>query len=100
MGGTPWQYRDRYIENSPIFYLDRVTTPLLIIHGERDGAVPVWQGDAVFVGLRRLGKEVEYRRYAGEGHVIRAQANMRDYWSALIRWFDTHVRGTADVSRR
>src|SRR5712692_9678839 len=33
MGGTPWQFRDRYIENSPSFYLDRVETPLMIVHG-------------------------------------------------------------------
>src|SRR6266536_4930004 len=36
MGGSPWQYRDRYIENSPVFFLDRVQTPLLIIQGTAD----------------------------------------------------------------
>lgn len=93
MGGTPWEHHNRYIENSPIFRLDRVTTPLLIIHGDRDNTVPVWQGDAIFVGLRRLGKEVEFRRYKGEEHTIRSLENMSDYWSAAIRWMDTHVKG-------
>src|SRR5260370_902615 len=67
MVGTPWQFRDRYIENSPIFYLDRVQTPVLIVHGELD-AVPYQQAEEVFVGLRRLGKEVVYAKYGGEGH--------------------------------
>src|SRR5258708_7580388 len=58
MGGTPWQFRERYIENSPIFYLDRVETPLLILHGTADTYVASFLGDELFVGLRGLGKEV------------------------------------------
>jgi dipeptidyl aminopeptidase/acylaminoacyl peptidase len=92
MGGTLWQYPERYIENSPIMYLDRVRTPLLIIHGEQDDAVVVPLADQVFVGLRRLGREVEYRRYANEGHVVSRRENHIDYWNAVIRWFDTHVK--------
>ena len=91
MSGTPWEYRNQYIENSPIFYLDRVTTPLLIVHGTEDG-VPVSQGDEIFVGLRRLNKVVEYRRYEGEGHVIQGYANMIDYWNAALRWFDKYLK--------
>jgi hypothetical protein len=55
-----------------IFACQRSTAaPRRIIHGERDGAVPVWQGDAVFVGLKRLGKEVEYRRNPRRAHRLR-----------------------------
>jgi dipeptidyl aminopeptidase/acylaminoacyl peptidase len=92
MGGTPWQYPDRYVENSPITHLDRVRTPLLIVHGADDETVPVWQSDAVFVGLRRLGREVEYRKYAGEGHVISSFENLADLWTSIIGWFDTHLK--------
>jgi len=56
-GGSPWEFRDRYIENSPLFYIDRAQTPLLIIHGDLDTAVPYEQAEEVFVALRRLGKE-------------------------------------------
>ncbi len=66
MGGSPWQYRDRYLQNSPIFYLDRLETPLLIVHGGSDTTVAPFLGDQIFVGLRRLGKEVEYAKYEGE----------------------------------
>jgi dipeptidyl aminopeptidase/acylaminoacyl peptidase len=75
MGGTPWQYRDRYIENSPVFYLDRVTTPLLLVHGAADEWVHASLSDEVFVGMRRLGKDVSYAKYPGEGHTP-------DIWSA------------------
>jgi dipeptidyl aminopeptidase/acylaminoacyl peptidase len=43
IGGTPWDHRSKYIENSPVFFLDRVQTPLLIIHGGSDDAVSSWQ---------------------------------------------------------
>jgi dipeptidyl aminopeptidase/acylaminoacyl peptidase len=88
MGGTPWRYPQRYIKNSPIFYLDRVTTALLIIHGDADRPETA---DQIFVGLRWLGKEVEYRRYAGVGHVVNGPENLKDYWNAVFRWFNTHL---------
>lgn len=67
LGGTPWQFRDRYVENSPIFYLDRIETPLLLVHGAADTTAAPFLSDEIFVGLRRLGKEVVYAKYEGEG---------------------------------
>lgn len=93
MEGTPWEFRERYIENSPLFYLDRVVTPLLIIQGALDRAVPSTQADEVFVALRRLGKRVTYAKYAGEEHWegTWSAANAEDYWSRVITWFDTYL---------
>lgn len=94
MGGTPWQYRARYIENSPVFYLDRVETPVLLVHGELDRSVPCQQAEEVFIGLRRLGKEVVYAKYAGEEHWpgTWSPANISDYWNRVIDWFDRHLQ--------
>jgi dipeptidyl aminopeptidase/acylaminoacyl peptidase len=94
MGGTPWQFRDRYIENSPAFYLDRVETPLLIVQGEDDTVVRPFLADEVFVGLRRLGKEVEYRKYHNSGHdpEVWSYANQLDLCNRMISWFDSHLR--------
>jgi dipeptidyl aminopeptidase/acylaminoacyl peptidase len=93
MLGPPWEHRDRYIENSPIFYLDRIQTPLLLVHGEWDQAVSPRQSEEVFVGLRRLGKQVVYVRYAGEDHWpgTWSSANIIDYWNRVIQWFDDHL---------
>ncbi len=101
MGATPWQYRDRYIENSPIFYLDRVDTPLLIIHGSEDTAIRPFLGDEVFVDLRRLGKEVEYAKYADEEHspLGWSYANQLDFCSRMIAWFNSHLTA-GDHSRK
>jgi dipeptidyl aminopeptidase/acylaminoacyl peptidase len=90
MGGSPWQYRDRYIENSPFFYLDRVQTPLLIIHGEDDH--PGTWIEATFVGLRRLGKDAIYAKYKGEGHEIEGHANRLDSTNRVLAWFDKYLK--------
>lgn len=95
MGGSPWEFRERYIENSPIFYIDRVATPLLIVHGERDSTVPAFLADEVFTGLRRLGKPVTYLRYRDEGHWEGqwSYANQLDVLTRVIAWFDRHLKG-------
>ena len=54
IGGSPWQYPTRYIENSPLFYADRIQTPLFIMHNDADGAVPWYQGIEMFIAPLRL----------------------------------------------
>jgi dipeptidyl aminopeptidase/acylaminoacyl peptidase len=94
MGGTPWEFRERYVENSPVFYLDRVETPLLIVHGKEDTVVPPSQGDEIFIGLRRLGKEVEYAKYEGEGHspLYWSYDHQVDFDNRMISWFDKYLK--------
>ncbi len=93
LGGTPWEVRDRYIENSPVFYLDRVETPLLIIHGSKDRSVAPFLGDEIFVGLRRLGKQAEYAKYLGEDHspVVWSYTNLSDLGNRMIAWFNKYL---------
>jgi dipeptidyl aminopeptidase/acylaminoacyl peptidase len=100
MGGSPWEFRERYLENSPIFYLDRVQTPLLIIHGSKDDAVPVYLADEVFTGLRRLGKAVTYVRYEGESHWEGnwGYANQIDALEREIAWFDKQLKGSTSAA--
>lgn len=94
LGGTPWEYRDRYIENSPVFYLERVETPLLIVQGENDTFVPPFLADEVFVGLRRLGREVEYAKYHNSGHdpEVWSYENQLDLCNRMVSWFDAHLK--------
>lgn len=93
MGATVWQRRDRYIENSPYFYLDRVTTPILMVNGTADSGTPTFLADATYEALRQLGKRVEYVRYVGEGHgpMLYSRANVTDYLNRLVRWFGTYL---------
>src|SRR6202035_4279070 len=69
MGNPPWKDLGRYLRNSPIFSVDRVQTPLLIIQGDMD-YVAIQQGEEFFSSLYRQGKRAEFVRYWGEGHVI------------------------------
>ncbi len=92
MGGPPWQFRERYVENSPYFFFDRVRAPLLIIHGSEDTTVPAFLGDEAFVALRRLGKEVTYVKYEGEGHGFFSYAAELDSVKRIIAWFDDHLK--------
>jgi dipeptidyl aminopeptidase/acylaminoacyl peptidase len=94
LGGTPWAVRDRYIANSPVFFLDRIETPLLILQGGEDVTVDPFLADELFVDLRRLGKEAEYARYDGEGHspLYWGYANQVDFCNRVIAWFDLHLK--------
>jgi dipeptidyl aminopeptidase/acylaminoacyl peptidase len=92
IGASLWDQRNLYLENSPLFYLDRIRTPLLLTYGGLDFGP--FQADQVFVGLRRLGREVVYAKYEGEFHWEGewGYANQVDYWHRTIAWFDGHVK--------
>jgi dipeptidyl aminopeptidase/acylaminoacyl peptidase len=95
LGTQPWSAFDRYFENSPIRYIDRIRTPLLIMHSDTDG-FDMHQADDLFAGMVRLGKEARYVRFWGEPHSLDAPANIRQFWAELVGWFNAHVR--PDVS--
>lgn len=94
MGTTPWADPQRYVENSPLFYLDRVEAPVLLLHGAEDRTVPLHLAGEIFIGLQHLGRTVTLARYAGEGHSWRAwrTANKMDYWQRTLDWFDRYLR--------
>jgi dipeptidyl aminopeptidase/acylaminoacyl peptidase len=94
MGGTPWELRPKYIENSPFFYLDRIETPLLIVQGGADDSVGPFLADQLFVSLRRLGKSVEYVKYEGEEHspLYWSYLHQLDMCRRIISWLDKYLR--------
>jgi dipeptidyl aminopeptidase/acylaminoacyl peptidase len=93
IGGTPWEYPLRFIENSSIFMADRVTTPLLILQNDADDAVPWYQGIEMFLALRRLGKEVYLFDYNGEPHGLRKRSAQKDYAVRMQQYFDHFLKG-------
>jgi dipeptidyl aminopeptidase/acylaminoacyl peptidase len=94
LGGSVWSETERYVENSPVFFLDRVETPLLIVHGADDESVAAYLGDEVFVDLRRLGKPVVYAKYGNEPHVPEdwSFADQIDLANRSIAWFDSYLK--------
>jgi dipeptidyl aminopeptidase/acylaminoacyl peptidase len=95
IGGSLWQYPTRFLENSPLFAADRVQTPLLMLHNDRDEAVPWQQGIEYYLALRRLGKEVYLFNYPGEFHGLRQRVNQKDYTIRMQQFFDHHLKGAA-----
>ena len=86
MGVPPWENPLRYLENSPLFALDRVTTPLLILQGTEDAALAqAWE---MFNGLRRLSKPAALAIYEGDYHCMERRANIIDWWQRVLAWFD------------
>ena len=93
IGGTPWEYPMRYLENSPIFNIDKINTPLLIMHNDADGHVPWYQGIELFVSLRRLGKPSWFLNYNGEPHWPLKRQNRKDFNIRMAQFFDHYLKG-------
>jgi dipeptidyl aminopeptidase/acylaminoacyl peptidase len=93
IGAPLWERPIQYFENSPLFWLDKVETPLLVLHNDEDGAVPWYQGIELYMGLRRLGKPVWLVNYNGEPHWPTTAANKRDWNIRLQQFFDHYLKG-------
>lgn len=93
LGKSIWEAPQLYIENSPLFSLNRVTTPLFIMHNDADGAVPWYQGIELFVGLRRFGKEVYLINYNNDIHNPASRANQKDMAMRMQQFFDAKLMG-------
>ncbi|MBT2244175.1 S9 family peptidase [Sphingobium sp. BHU LFT2] len=92
MGVPPYEDQALYWRNSPIAYVDRVETPLMLIHGELDMRGAMAQAETFFYGLYRQGKKARLLRYWGESHSLaQSPANIRDIVSQTLRWFDQHL---------
>lgn len=92
IGYSLWDSLDLYIENSPIFFADKVTTPLLIMHNDKDGAVPWYQGIEYFNGLRRLDKTVWMLTYNNDDHNLMKWPNRVDLSIRMQQFFDYYLK--------
>ncbi len=94
IGGTIWDQTLRYIENSPVFFADKVNTPLLMMHNDADGAVPWYQGIEYFMALRRLNKPVWMLNYNDEAHNLTRWPNRVDLSHRMFDFFDHYLKDT------
>lgn len=84
---------DLYIENSPVFFAPNVQTPVLIMHNDKDGAVPWYQGIEFFMSLRRLSKPAWLLEYNNEAHNLSERRNAKDLSIRLQQFFDHYLKG-------
>lgn len=93
IGGTLWQKPMHFIENSPIFFADRIQTPVLLLHNDADDAVPWYQGIEMYLALRRLNKPVWMLNYNGEPHWPVKRENRMDFQIRMKQYFDHYLKG-------
>ena len=93
IGDTLWKARQKYLANSPLFFVNRIQTPLLILHNDKDGAVPWYQGIELFVAMRRLSKPAWLLNYNGEQHGLTKMANRKDFTIRMQQFFDHYLKG-------
>ncbi len=93
IGFTPWQRPDLYTKNSPVFKADKISTPLLLMHNDKDGAVPWYQSIEFFTALRRLDKRVWLLQYNDEDHNLVERRNRKDLSVRLGQFFDHYLKG-------
>ena len=98
VGKTLWEdgALELYIENSPVFHAPNVTTPVLIMHNDNDGAVPWYQGIEFFMSLRRLGKPAWLLEYNKEAHNLSERRNSKDLSIRLQQFFDHYLLGAPE----
>lgn len=93
IGGTLWEKTNKYIENSPVFFAPQVETPLLMMHNDKDGAVPWYQGIEYYMALRRLEKPVWMLVYNNEEHNLTRRANSKDLSIRMMQFFNHYLKG-------
>ena len=91
LGKTLWEEPQLYIANSPLFNIDKIETPLLLMHNDNDGAVPFQQGIEFYLALRRNGKQAWLLNYPGEPHWPTKLENRKDFQTRMSQFFDHYL---------
>jgi dipeptidyl aminopeptidase/acylaminoacyl peptidase len=93
IGATIWEAPHLYWENSPLFAIDKIETPILIMANDQDGAVPWYQGIEFFIAMRRLGKPAWLLNYNGEPHWAQKLPNRIDFQKRMAQFFHHYLKG-------
>jgi dienelactone hydrolase len=95
MGGTPWKFPERYVQNSPLWRSDTVSAPVLLIHSDMD-SFDVTSYKEFFTSLYIQKKDARLLIYRGEGHAPSSPANLRHMWKNIFSWFDRYLNVKRD----
>ena len=96
LGGPPWKNWRAYKRWSPLFLVDKIKTPLLIIHSEGDHRTPIAQAEQLYLALRYEKKEVEMLYFPGESHNLSRNglpSNRLSRLQAIVQWFSKYLKG-------
>jgi dipeptidyl aminopeptidase/acylaminoacyl peptidase len=91
MQRPPWDDLERYARNTPVLHADRITTPLMLVHGDQD-MFAIGQAEQMFSSLYRQDKDAVLVTYWGEKHIYASPGNLRDLYARTFSWFDRHLQ--------
>jgi len=91
-GSYPWNRRDIYVDNSPLFNADKFSNSILLLHGTADTNVPVGESLQYYAALKILGKDVEMVLVSGENHHILDYKKRIEWHNTIMSWFDMKLR--------
>ncbi|MCZ6655764.1 MAG: S9 family peptidase [Gammaproteobacteria bacterium] len=83
---------------SPVTYVDRIETPLFLVHGEEDQRVPIGHAHALLKALKRVGISPQYMEKNNEGHGFFKEANRVDFFEALLKFLDRHIGDKSEIA--
>ncbi|MBS3820032.1 S9 family peptidase, partial [bacterium] len=89
----PWNRKDIYVNQSPLFNADKISTPLLLLHGSVDTNVPPGESAQLFTALKILGQEVEYIQISDQNHHIMNYRKRKIWTQTILAWFDRWLKG-------
>lgn len=88
----PWNNKDMYVNQSPLFNADKINTPLLLLHGSDDTNVPHIESIQMFNALKILGKEVAFIEVKGENHWILEYGKRIKWSNTIMAWFQKYLK--------
>jgi len=91
-GGVPWEEPKKFLEHSPLMFVEHVETPVLLLHGENDMRCHITQADEFYTALKRLDKEAYIVRYPGEFHGLKKPKHIADRYIRMLAWFNYHLK--------
>jgi dipeptidyl aminopeptidase/acylaminoacyl peptidase len=90
--GLPWENRETWERISPFNRVDKITTPTLVMGGEKDWNVPIHNGEQLYQALRRMGRETQLVVYPGQSHGLSVPAYQVDRYERYLEWYDRYVK--------
>ena len=88
----PWNARDIYVEQSPLFHADKINTPILFLHGSVDTNVPIGESIQMFTALKLLGKETAFIQVKGQNHQIFDYKKRAEWNNTIYAWFAKYLK--------
>ena len=88
---SPYENQELLLRRSPSTHVGKAKTPLLIMWGEKDPAIPVTHAVQLFRGLQHYGVPSKLIVFPREGHLIRERNHLKQYYRRMIEWFDEHM---------